>query len=52
MIWPGLGVTLDYLVEDSPEPGPDQHLVTVTEEEMMILKIVRGSGRTWRSIGC
>src|SRR4051794_14023011 len=34
-----LGVTLDYLVEESPELGPNQHLVTVTEEEMMILKI-------------
>src|SRR5262249_18637422 len=25
-----LGVTLDYLVEDSPEIGPTQHLVTMT----------------------
>jgi putative transcriptional regulator len=39
-----LGVTLDYLVEDSPELGPEQHLVMVTEEEMMILKIVRRLG--------
>src|SRR3954466_9392523 len=39
-----LGVTLDYLVEDSPELGPAQHLVMVTDEEMMILKIVRRLG--------
>jgi transcriptional regulator with XRE-family HTH domain len=39
-----LGVTLDYLVEDSSELGPTQHLVMVTEEEMMILKIVRRLG--------
>jgi transcriptional regulator with XRE-family HTH domain len=39
-----LGVTLDYLVEDSPELGPTQHLVMVTEEEMMILKMVRRLG--------
>jgi len=39
-----LGVTLDYLVEDSPEVGPAQHLVMATEEEMMILKIVRRLG--------
>jgi hypothetical protein len=37
-------VTLDYLVEDSPEVGPTQHLVMVTEEEMMILQIVRRLG--------
>jgi transcriptional regulator with XRE-family HTH domain len=39
-----LGVTLDYLVEDSPELGPTEHLVMVSEEEMMILKIVRRLG--------
>src|SRR3954467_11765020 len=39
-----LGVTLDYLVEESPELGPTQHRVMVTEEEMMILKIVRRLG--------
>jgi transcriptional regulator with XRE-family HTH domain len=39
-----LGVTLDYLVDDSPEMGPAQHLLMVTEEEMMILKIVRRLG--------
>src|SRR4029077_7537610 len=39
-----LGVTLDYLVEDSPEVGPAQHLATVTDEELMILKIVRRLG--------
>jgi transcriptional regulator with XRE-family HTH domain len=39
-----LGVTLDYLMEDSPEIEPTQHLVTVSEEESMILKIVRRLG--------
>jgi transcriptional regulator with XRE-family HTH domain len=39
-----LGVTLDYLVDDSPEMGPAQHLLMVTDEEMMILKIVRRLG--------
>jgi transcriptional regulator with XRE-family HTH domain len=39
-----LGVTLDYLVEDVPEIGPTQHLVTMTDEELMILKIVRRLG--------
>ena len=39
-----LGVTLDYLVDDSPELGPTEHLVMVTDEEMMILKIVRRLG--------
>jgi transcriptional regulator with XRE-family HTH domain len=39
-----LGVTLDYLVEDSPELGPTQHLVMVSDEELMILKIVRRLG--------
>ena len=39
-----LGVTLDYLVEESAEVGSSQHLVTVTEEELMILKIVRRLG--------
>jgi transcriptional regulator with XRE-family HTH domain len=37
-----LGVTLDYLVEDAAEVG--QHLVTVTEEELIVLKIVRRLG--------
>jgi transcriptional regulator with XRE-family HTH domain len=37
-----LGVTLDYLVEDATEVG--QHLVTVTEEELVVLKIVRRLG--------
>ena len=36
-----LGVTLDYLVGDSPESGPIDHLVMVNEDEMTILKIVR-----------
>ena len=39
-----LGVTLDYLVEESPEIDPTQHLVMLTEEELMILKIVRRLG--------
>jgi transcriptional regulator with XRE-family HTH domain len=39
-----LGVTLDYLVDDSPELGPTDQLVTVTEDELTILKIVRRLG--------
>jgi transcriptional regulator with XRE-family HTH domain len=39
-----LGVTLDYLMEDSPEIGPTQHMVTMSDEELMILKIVRRLG--------
>jgi transcriptional regulator with XRE-family HTH domain len=39
-----LGVTLDYLVGDSPELGPTDQLVMVTEEELTILKIVRHLG--------
>ena len=39
-----LGVTLDYLVDDSPELGINEHLVMVTEDELMILKIVRRLG--------
>jgi transcriptional regulator with XRE-family HTH domain len=39
-----LGVTLDYLVDDSPESSLTQHLVMLTEEEFMILKIVRRLG--------
>ena len=39
-----LGVTLDYLVDDSPEVYPDARLVVVTEHELMILKIVRRLG--------
>lgn len=39
-----LGVTLDYLVDDSSELEPTQQLVMVSEEEMMILKIVRRLG--------
>jgi transcriptional regulator with XRE-family HTH domain len=39
-----LGVTLDYLVEDSGDVGPLEHLVSVTDEELMILKIVRRLG--------
>ena len=36
-----LGVTLDYLVDDSPEVDPSAQLVMVTEAELTILKIVR-----------
>jgi transcriptional regulator with XRE-family HTH domain len=39
-----LGVTLDYLVEESPEVDPTQHLVMLSEEEVVILKIVRRLG--------
>jgi len=36
-----LGVTLDYLVDDSPEVGPSEQFVMVSEDEVTILKIVR-----------
>ncbi len=39
-----LGVTLDYLVEESPELESSPHLVAVTEEELMILRIARRLG--------
>ncbi|MGE3821176.1 MAG: helix-turn-helix domain-containing protein [Isosphaeraceae bacterium] len=39
-----LGVTLDYLVDDSPEVSPTDQLVMITEEEMTILRIVRHLG--------
>ena len=39
-----LGVTLDHLVSDSPEVGPTDQLVMVTEDEMTILKIIRRLG--------
>jgi len=39
-----LKVTLDYLVEESPEIDATQHLVMLTEEELMILMIVRRLG--------
>ncbi len=39
-----LGVTLDYLVKESSDLGPSQHLVMVTDEELMILKIARRLG--------
>lgn len=39
-----LGVTLDYLVDDSPEIGPTDQLVMVTHDELAILKIVRRLG--------
>ncbi len=39
-----LSVTLDYLVDESPEIERAEHLVTMTDEELMILKIVRRLG--------
>ena len=39
-----LGVTLDYLVDDSMEVDPGEQLVKVSEDEMTILKIVRRIG--------
>jgi transcriptional regulator with XRE-family HTH domain len=41
-----LGVTLDYLVEDSPDIGPTDQLVMVTQDELAILKMVRLLGTT------
>ena len=39
-----LGVTLDYLVGDSPEGSIGDQLVMLSEDELMILKIVRELG--------
>ncbi len=39
-----LGVTLDYLVDESPEIGPNDQLVWLSEDELTILKIVRRLG--------
>lgn len=39
-----LGVTLDYLVDESPEIGPTDQLVMVSEDELAILKVVRRLG--------
>jgi transcriptional regulator with XRE-family HTH domain len=39
-----LGVTLEYLVDGSPEDHPDARLVVVTEHELAILQIVRRLG--------
>jgi transcriptional regulator with XRE-family HTH domain len=39
-----LGVTLDYLVDDSPEVGTSDQLVMVNEDEMTVLKMVRRLG--------
>jgi transcriptional regulator with XRE-family HTH domain len=39
-----LGVTLDYLVDESPEIGPNDQLVWLSEDEVTILKIVRRLG--------
>jgi transcriptional regulator with XRE-family HTH domain len=39
-----LKVTLDYLVDDSLELGPTDRFVSVTEEELTILNMVRHMG--------
>jgi len=39
-----LGVTLDYLVDESSEVNPNDQLVMLTEDELTILKIVRRLG--------
>src|SRR4051794_13000719 len=39
-----LGVTLDYLVDESPEVGANDQLVMLSEEELTILKMVRHLG--------
>jgi transcriptional regulator with XRE-family HTH domain len=39
-----LGVTLDYLLDDSPEVGASHQLVVVTDDEMTILRVVRKLG--------
>jgi transcriptional regulator with XRE-family HTH domain len=39
-----LGVTLDYLVNEEIEDEPTGQLVAVTEEELLILKLVRRLG--------
>ncbi len=45
-IWPKRlpRVTLDYLVDDSPELEPTDQLVMVSDDELAILKIVRRLG--------
>jgi transcriptional regulator with XRE-family HTH domain len=39
-----LGVTMDYLVDESLDDDPSCHLVVLTEDESTILKIVRRLG--------
>lgn len=39
-----LGVSLDYLVDESAEIDPSLHLVGLTEGEMTVLRIVRRLG--------
>lgn len=39
-----LGVTLDYLVDDSSVVGAAEQLVMVTEDELTVLKMVRRLG--------
>jgi transcriptional regulator with XRE-family HTH domain len=39
-----LGVTLDYLADDSPEVDPSDQFVMVTGEELALLNIVRRLG--------
>jgi transcriptional regulator with XRE-family HTH domain len=39
-----LGVTLDYLVDESMEATTSSQLIAVTEDELLVLKIVRRLG--------
>ena len=39
-----LGVTLDYLVDDTLEADPSGQLVAVSDDELIVLKIVRRLG--------
>jgi transcriptional regulator with XRE-family HTH domain len=39
-----LGVTLDYLVAESPDIGPTDQLVMMSADELTILKLVRRLG--------
>src|SRR5262249_12801168 len=39
-----LGVSLDYLVDESLDPQEAAHMILVNEEEMTVLKIVRRLG--------
>src|SRR4051794_18524577 len=39
-----LGVTLDFLVDESQELGPSGHLMVVSEDELTIIKMVRRLG--------
>lgn len=39
-----LGVSLDYLMEESTDPGPETRWEVVTEDEAAVLRIVRRLG--------